>query len=160
MCYHTEEWWKIWRGIDLSSQNWHNEFDEFWLEHLKVSKTYTLMGCFWPKYMMFELKKCREVIFHGTGKWCKIWRKTDLRFRKWFEEFGRFSPEHWKISKLGRWCDPFIQIREYIGWKFPGELCVMIMNNDAKFEKWLNCQFKIDMSNLTNLIPALKNYKS
>ena len=23
----TEEWWKIWREIDLSFQNWHKEFD-------------------------------------------------------------------------------------------------------------------------------------
>ena len=53
----TEEWWKIWRGIDLSFQNWHKEFDEFWLENSKVSKMYTLVGCFWPKYIMFELKK-------------------------------------------------------------------------------------------------------
>ena len=30
----------------------------------------------------------------------------------------------------------------------------MIMNNDAKFEKLLNCQFKIDMSNLTNFDPS------
>ena len=53
----TEEWWKIWIGIDLSFQNWHQKFDEFWLEHSKVSKIFTLMGCIWPKYIMFELKK-------------------------------------------------------------------------------------------------------
>ena len=54
----TEERWKIWRGIDLSLQNWHKEFDEFRLiENLQVSKIYTLMGCFWPKYIMLELKK-------------------------------------------------------------------------------------------------------
>ena len=34
--------------------------------------------------------------------------------------------------------------------KFTGELCVMTMMNDAKFEKKLTCQFKIDMRNLTN----------
>ena len=37
MCNDTEEWWIIWRGIDLS-QNWHKTFDQFWLENLKVSK--------------------------------------------------------------------------------------------------------------------------
>ena len=57
MCNDTEEWWKIWRGIDLSFQNWHQEFDEFWLEHSKVSKTCTLMGWFWQKFIMFELNK-------------------------------------------------------------------------------------------------------
>ena len=29
MCYGNEEWCKIWRGIDLSFQNWHEEFDKF-----------------------------------------------------------------------------------------------------------------------------------
>ena len=33
--------------------------------------------------------------------------------------------------------------------KFTGELCVMRMKNDAKFEEDLTCQFKIDMRNLT-----------
>ena len=30
------------------------------------------------KYLMFELKKYREVIFHDTEGWWQIWRKTDL----------------------------------------------------------------------------------
>ena len=72
---------QIWRGIDLSVQNWHGEFDEFWPEHSKISKICTLM---------FELKKYRGVIFDGTEYWCKIWRKTDLCFQKWLEEFGKF----------------------------------------------------------------------
>ena len=31
-----------------------------------------------------------------------------------------------------------------------GEFCVMKMNDDAKFEKELTCQLKIDTRNLTN----------
>ena len=88
----NEKWCKIWRGMDLSVQNWHEEFDEFWPEHSKISKMCTLMGCFWPKYIMFELKKkYRGVMFDGTEDWCKIWRKTDLCFQKWHEEFDKFS---------------------------------------------------------------------
>ena len=34
--------------------------------------------------------------------------------------------------------------------KFTGELCVMKMKNDAKFEEELTCRFKIDMMNLTH----------
>ena len=34
--------------------------------------------------------------------------------------------------------------------KLIGELCVMTMKNDAKFEKQLTCQFKTDMRNLLN----------
>ena len=34
--------------------------------------------------------------------------------------------------------------------KFTGELCVIRMKNNAKFQEDLTCQFKIDMRNLTN----------
>ena len=54
-----------------------------------TSKLYTLMGCFWLKYM-FELKKYRGVMFDDTVYWCKIWRKTDLYFQKWHEELSKF----------------------------------------------------------------------
>ena len=55
--HNNEEWYQIWTGIDLSVQNWHEEFDKFWPEHSKISKMCTLTGCFWPKYILFELKK-------------------------------------------------------------------------------------------------------
>ena len=76
MWNHTEEWWKIWRGIDFLFQNWHKEFDELWLENSKVSQIYTLMGCFWPKYIMFELKSTEELYFmtlECDGKFEENW---------------------------------------------------------------------------------------
>ena len=78
----SEEWWKIWRVIDLSLQNWHKEFDEFWLKNLKDSKIYVLMGFFSPNYIIFELKKYRGVMFDCTQDWCKVWSKTGLSFQK------------------------------------------------------------------------------
>ena len=57
MCHDNEEWSKIWWGIDLSVQNWHEVFDEFWPEHSKVIKICTLIGYFWPKHTLFELKE-------------------------------------------------------------------------------------------------------
>ena len=77
--------------IDMKNLN------EFWPEHSNISKIYPLMGCLWPKYIMFEL----EVIFDGTKDWCNIWRKAELRFQKWHEELGKFSPDNLKVSKLG-----------------------------------------------------------
>ena len=44
--------------------------------------------------------------------------------------------------------------------KFTGELCIMTMKNDAKFEEKLTCQLKIDMRNLTNLNQVLDNLKN
>ena len=38
----------------------------------------------------------------GSEYWCNIWRKTDLCFQKWHEEFSQFSPEHvWKSENWG-----------------------------------------------------------
>ena len=85
------EWCKIWRVIDLPFQNWHEKFDEFLPEHSKMSKMCTLMGSFCTKYIMFELKKYRGVMFDDTEDWCKIWRKTNLCFPKSHEEFDKFS---------------------------------------------------------------------
>ena len=56
MCHDNEEWSKICRGIDLSVQNWHEEFDEFWAEHGKNMNICILIGYFWPKHIMLELK--------------------------------------------------------------------------------------------------------
>ena len=44
--------------------------------------------------------------------------------------------------------------------KLKGELCVMTMRNDAKFEIELASHFAIDMRNLINLIQARKNLKN
>ena len=63
MCHCNEEWCKIWGRIDLSVQKWQEEFDKFSPEHSKILKICTLMGCFWPKYIMFELKKVQRSYF-------------------------------------------------------------------------------------------------
>ena len=138
----------------MSFQNWHKEFNEFWLKHLKVSKMYTLMGCFWPKYINFELRTYRGVMFGGTEEWYKIWRKTDLCFQKWHEEFDKFSPpHHWKVSKLGLWWDPFVQSRKFMSLKFTVEL---YQDNEEWCKIWRRIWLvssKFDMRNLTNFGP-------
>ena len=110
----------------------------------------TLLGSFCWKYIKFQLKKYREFMSHGTEEWFKIWRKTDLCFRKWHEEFGKFLSEHSKVSKLALWWDSYIQCRKCVILKFTEELCVKTMKNDAKFEEKLTCCFKIGTMNLRN----------
>ena len=90
-----EEWCKTWRG-NLSVQNWHEEFDGFCLEHSKTSKICILMGCFWPKYLISELRKYSGAMFDCPENWCRIWGKNDLCFLKWHDEFGKFSFTGWK----------------------------------------------------------------
>ena len=48
------------------------------------------MGSSWAKYIFFDLKKYREVIFHETEEGYKIWREIDLSFQNWQKEFGKF----------------------------------------------------------------------
>ena len=141
------------RNIDLLFQE-RQEFGEFWREHSKVSQICTLIGSYCAEYLMFDGKKYRRVIFHDTEKWCKIWRKTDLWFEKWHEEFGKFSPEELKVWKLGLWWGTFVQSRKFMSLEFTEELCVMTMKNNANFEEELTCHFKIDMGNVTNFDPS------
>ena len=130
MRHDNEKWCKIRRGIDLSVANWHKEFDEFWPEHSKILKICTLVGCFWPKYTMFDLKKYGGVMFDGLEYWWKIWRKTDLCFKILYWEIGKFSPEHSKVSKLGLWRDPFIQKIELIIYR--GAMCYDLSTKKSK----------------------------
>ena len=146
MSHDTEEWCEIWTKTDVLFPN-QQELREFWPYHLKVKQICTLIGAFCAKYIKFDLKKYRGIVFHDTEEWYKVWRKTDLWFGKWHEEFRTFSPERSKVSKLGLWWDTFIQSRKCMSLKFTGELTI---KNDAKFEEELACYFKIGMRNLRN----------
>ena len=133
-------------------------FYKFWPEHFKGSKMFTLMGSFWGNYVLFELKKYRGVIFDDIEEWYKIWRKTNMWFGKW-QEFGKFSPEHSKESKLGLWWDPFVKSWKCMTLKFTEELCVMTMKNDTKIEEdWL-VVLKLTWGISWILTQALKNRK-
>ena len=106
----------------------HNSSVLLWLKHNILStklahqiaavaslKICTLVGSYWAKYILFELKKYRGVIFYDTEEWCKIWRKTDVWFGKW-QEYGKFSPEHLKISKLWLWWDLLSKVENVWAW--------------------------------------------
>ena len=43
--------------------------------------------------------------------------------------------------------------------KFTGELYVMTVKNNAKFEEELTCQFKTDMRNLSNFDPSTRKFQ-
>ena len=109
--HDPEDWCKIWRKTDLLFQKW-QEYGEIWPEHSQVSKTCTFICSYCVKYLMFEIQKYRGVIFHDTEEWCKIWRKTFVWFGKWHEEYGKFSTEPLKVSKLEFWWDSLIQSKK------------------------------------------------
>ena len=105
-------------------------------------------------------KKLQRSYLSWHGRMVQIWKKTDLWFGKWHEEYGQFSPQQLKVSKLGLWWDSFVQSRKGMTLKFTEELCVMTMKNNAKFEEELTCHFKICMRNLTNLDSSTRKSKN
>ena len=101
---------------------------------LKILIIFTLTGSFCAKYITYSLKNFKGII--------------DKR------NTANFHQSTWKISKLGFWCDPFIQSRKCMILKFTEELRVMKMKNDAKLEEELTCRFRIGMMNLTSFDPS------
>ena len=102
--------------------------------------------------------------------------KSDSKFKeKLTFGFGKFSPEHSKVSKLGLWWDTFIQSRTWV-WRiltqvlkilkylhFNGflltkeyavlgtkELSFMTLNSDAKFQEKLTGGLENDIRNFAN----------
>ena len=79
------------------------------------SKNFTSMGYFCPKYMRFELKKYRGVIFHDTEQWCKIWINPDLVVSKMARGIGwtfiRALKSLKNCTKMGSFCPNYIMFQ-------------------------------------------------
>ena len=128
----------------MSFENWHKEFDKIWPEHSKVSKIFILMGSFWAKYIMFELKKYRGIIFHETEEEYKIWRGIDLPFQNWHRIFYKFWPEHSKVSKIFIWMSSFwekyilFELKRYRGVIFyeTEDRYEIFRGIDSPFQNW------------------------
>ena len=113
---YVSRYWRVMQNLKKNGfvvSKW-QEFIEFWSKHSKVYKICTAIGPFRAKYITFDQKKYRGVIFNDTEESCKVWRKNDLWFGKWHEEFGKFSSEHLKVSKLVLSWDPSVQSRKYM----------------------------------------------
>ena len=74
------------------------KFGEEWTRRFKIGirnliraleKIFTLMSSFGAKYILFELKKYRGIIFHETEEGYKVWRGIELSFQNWHKEFDK-----------------------------------------------------------------------
>ena len=70
-------------------------FHQSMFRSLKIG---TLIGSFYRKWKMYELKLYRRVSCHDNEEWC--WRGIHWSFQNWYEEFVKFWPKHSKISKI------------------------------------------------------------
>ena len=91
MSHGNEEWCKNCRGTDFSVKNWHEEFDEVWPEHSKVSNICTLMTSFLSKHVIMTMKI--DAKFEG-----KLTCAFNLCFQKWHKQFGKFLLTGWNIA--------------------------------------------------------------
>ena len=114
------------------------------------SRSFTLMGYFCQKYVRFELKKYRGVIFHETEQWCKNWINPDLVVSKMAWGIGWTFIRALKSLKnctlMGSFCPKNImfQLENF------RELCVMMLKGDANFKGKLTCGLKNTIRNLAN----------
>ena len=57
--------------------------------------------CFWPKYIMFELRKYRGVMFDGTQDWYKIRRKLACASKNDIGKSQNWDFDGILLSKVG-----------------------------------------------------------
>ena len=112
-------WNFIWFGQTepMKMQNF-----KLWLPMWNFIKFVLWYVSFCWKCIKFQLKNYRGFMSHDTEKWCRIWKKTDLWFRKWHEKCSKFLPQHLKISKLELWWDPYIRSRKCTSLKLTKDL--------------------------------------
>ena len=77
--------WRIWQIFTRA------------LERLKIG---TLIGSFYPKKKIYELRSYRGAMCYDNEEWCKIWGKIDLSFQKWPEKLDEFWFKYSKVSKM------------------------------------------------------------
>ena len=76
--------------------------------------------------------------------------KLTCAFKNDMRNLANFYQSMFKSLKSGTFIGLLYPKQKMYELKFTGELCVMKMNNDARFEEELTCLFKIDKRNLTN----------
>ena len=95
-----------WRGIQNLERYWliiSKLAQGIWqnlTRALESLKKIHFNGSFWAKYILFELKKYRGIIFHETEEGYTICWGIDLPFQNWHKKFDKFWPEHSEVSKI------------------------------------------------------------
>ena len=132
----------------------------FDLNTRKSQKIFTLMPLHWSKVYIAWAKKVHRSYRSWHWKVMRNFKKSYPVVWNMKLEFGKLSPEHLKVSKLGLWWEPFVQSRKCMSLKFSKELCVMTMKNDARTEEELTRRFKIDKRNLANFDASLWKFQN
>ena len=95
----------------------------------KKSKNFISMGYFCPKYMRFELKKYRVVIFHDTEQWCKICLNPNHVVSKMTWWIGWTLIRALKVWKIVHWWGFFSQ--KYLMFQLENLKGIMCHDNEG-----------------------------
>ena len=68
--------------------------------NLKVSKIYTLVGCFWPKYIMFELKSAEILCLMVLNIDAKFEGKLTCAFKNDMKNLANFHQSIFESLKI------------------------------------------------------------
>ena len=130
------------------------EFDKIWPEHSKISKIFILIGSFRAKYILFELKNCRGIIFHEALKRYIILRGSELSFQNWYKEFDKIWAEHSNSQNVH--FNGLLLGKVYIvrAKKITEEQSFMKLEKDKKIGEEATSRFKIGIRNLTKCDPS------
>ena len=83
--------------------------------------------------------------------------KMACAFKNDIRNLANFHQSMFGSLKIGTLMGSFYSKLKMHELKIYRGFCVITMKNDAKIEKELTCQFKIDMRNLTNFDPSTPN---
>ena len=98
ICHDNEERCKAEKRIDLSFQNWQEEFDKFWLEYSKTLNICPLMGSSWSKYTMFDLKNAVKLCLMTLKIDAKFEGTLICAFKNGMKNLGNFRSEAGKAA--------------------------------------------------------------
>ena len=110
---------------------------------------FSLVGFFCVKYI-----RLKKLSFMTVKKDAKFEERLTFGWETDMRNMTNFYQSTWKSKKLGLWWDSLFESRKCTSLKFTEKLCVMTMENDAKFEEELTCCFKTDMRDLTKFDPS------
>ena len=83
--------------------------------HAEFHQICTFIGSFCWKYIKFQLRKYRGVMSHDIKERCKIWRKTDFSFHKWWIlNLVNFGLSTWNFQNF--YFDWFLLCKVYNVW--------------------------------------------
>ena len=145
---------KNFKGIDLTAQNWHEEFAEFWPEHSKNLKNLHFNGLLLIKVYNVWAKKVQRCYVWWNWRLMQILKENWLVLSKMTWRIWQIFTRALESLKIWTLIGSFYLKQKIYKLKiYRGVIC-HAMKNDVKFEEELTCQFKFWHEEFDELDPS------